>query len=46
MFLKSYVARNEEFQFDLFDKICTQEDVKCHIQHEEKVDLDESSLNR
>ena len=25
----------ETKNFDLFDKICTQENVKCHIQHEE-----------
>ena len=29
-----YFARNEEFQF-FFDKNCTRENVKWHIQHKE-----------
>ena len=28
-----YIGRNENA--NLFDKNCTQENVKCHIQHEE-----------
>ena len=32
---KLYITRNEGFQFTVFDKNCTQENVKSHIQHED-----------
>ena len=30
-----YITRNEGFQFTVFDKNCTQENVKYHIQYED-----------
>ena len=32
---KFYIPKNEEFQCIVFDKNCTQENVKCDIQHED-----------
>ena len=32
---KLYIRRNERFYFTVFDKNCTEENVKCHIQHED-----------
>ena len=32
---KFYITRNEGFQFTVFDKNCTQDNAKCHIQHED-----------
>ena len=32
-----YITRNKRFQFTVFNKNCTQENVKCHIQHEEVI---------
>ena len=31
---KKLYTRNEGFRFTVFDKNCTQENVKSHIQHE------------
>ena len=32
---KLYITRKEGYQFTAFDKTCTQEIVKCHIQHKD-----------
>ena len=32
---KFYITRNEGFQFTVFDKNWAQENVKCHIHHED-----------
>ena len=32
---KLYITRDEGFRFTAFDKTCTQENVKCQIQHED-----------
>ena len=39
---KPSITRNEGFQITVFDKNCTEENVKCHIQHEDKL----TSMNR